>query len=75
VRELDADLHRSWVIGPSADDLVAAEHAGCRAMIVDSGHEPELLVARRPAQPYQVAPDLITAAGLIIEEVHAEAAA
>jgi len=73
--ELEADLRRSWIIGSSADDLVAARNAGCRAIIVDSGHEPELLVTRRPAQSQRVAPDLITAAGLIIDESHAEAAA
>jgi len=73
--ELDADLRRSWMISSSADDIVAARHASCRAMLVDSGHEPELLVVRRQAQPYQVAPDLITAANAIIEEMHAEAAA
>ncbi|MGQ0643315.1 MAG: HAD hydrolase-like protein [Gemmatimonadaceae bacterium] len=73
--ELGADLQHSWLIGSSADDVLAARNARCRAMLVDSGHEPELLVARRLAQPHRVAPDLITAAGLIVDEAHAEAAA
>jgi histidinol-phosphate phosphatase family protein len=73
--EFAADLRRSWLIGATADDVVAARNAGCRAIVVDSGHEPELLVARRPAQPYELAPDLITAADLILEQAHAEAAA
>ncbi|MGH7713671.1 MAG: D-glycero-alpha-D-manno-heptose-1,7-bisphosphate 7-phosphatase [Gemmatimonadaceae bacterium] len=73
--EMDADLRRSWLVGHSADDVLAARNADCRAMLVDSGHEPELLVARRQAQPYEVAPDLITAADLITAGQHAEAAA
>lgn len=73
--ELGADLGRSWLIGDSADDVVAARNATCRAILVDSGHEPELLAAHRLAQHYHVAPDLCTAADLIIDELQAEAAA
>jgi len=73
--ELGADLRRSWLIGDSADDVTAARNAGCRAILVDSGHEPELLAAHRLAQSHQVAPDLCTAADLIIDELHTEAAA
>jgi histidinol phosphatase-like enzyme len=73
--EHGADLRRSWIIGAAPDDVAAAHEVGCRALLVDSGHEPELVVARRPATRHQIAPDLISAAGLIIDEAHAEAAA
>lgn len=73
--ELGADLARSWLIAISPDALHAARSVGCRTILVDSGHEPELLVPRRHAQPYDVAPDLSTAAALAIAEHHADAAA
>lgn len=73
--ELGADLKRSWLIGNSADDMLAARHAGCQGLVVDSGSENELFVGRRQAHGYHVAPDLCTAADLIIGESQTEAAA
>lgn len=73
--ELGADLKRSWLIGDSADDMLAARQAGCQGLIVDSGSEIELFVGRRQAHTYHVAPDLCGAADLIIEELQTEAAA
>jgi histidinol phosphatase-like enzyme len=73
--ELGADLQRSWLIGDSADDMLAARHASCRGLVVDSGSENELFVGRRQAHTYHVAPDLCTAADLIIGELQTEAAA
>jgi histidinol-phosphate phosphatase family protein len=75
VHEWSADLTQSWLIANSLDALVAARNAGCRTILMDSGHEPELLVPRRHLQPYHVAPDLSTAAALAIEEHQADAAA
>ena len=74
-KELDADLSHSWFIGDSPDDVTAARKASCRVVLVDSGHEPELLAARRQLQTYPLAPDLCAAADLIIEGMVAEAAA
>jgi histidinol-phosphate phosphatase family protein len=74
-QELGADLGRSWLIGTTIDATAAAHAAGCRAILVDSGQESELLLSRRQPQPYQVAPDISAAAALLIEEHHAEAAA
>lgn len=74
-KELHADLRRSWLIGSTMDAIAAARSAGCRAILVDSGQEPELLAPRRQAQLHQVAPDLSTAAALLIDEHHAEVAA
>lgn len=73
--ELGADLPRSWLIGDSADDVLAARNASCRALVVDSGSESELFVGRRQTHPYRVAPDLCTAADLIVGELQTEAAA
>jgi histidinol-phosphate phosphatase family protein len=73
--ELGADLERSWLIGTTVDATVAAGAAGCRAILVDSGQESELLVSRRQPQSHQVAPDISAAAALLIEEHHADAAA
>lgn len=73
--ELGADLRRSWLVGDSPDDVAAARKASCRFILVDSGHESELLVTRRQPQTYHVAPDLCAAADLIIAEMIAEAAA
>ncbi|HEY7566692.1 MAG TPA: HAD-IIIA family hydrolase [Gemmatimonadaceae bacterium] len=73
--ELGADLQRSWLIGDSADDMLAARHASCRGLVVDSGSENELFVGRRQTHTYHVAPDLCTAADLIIGELQTEVAA
>jgi D-glycero-D-manno-heptose 1,7-bisphosphate phosphatase len=75
VRDLGADLRHSWLIGRSPDDVAAARQAGCRAVLVDSGHEPQLLAVRPLPLAYEVAPDLCAAADLILEERQTEAAA
>ena len=73
--ELGADLQRSWLIGDSADDMLAARHASVRGLVVDSGSESELFVGQRQTHSYHVAPDLCTAVDLIIDEMQTEAAA
>jgi D-glycero-D-manno-heptose 1,7-bisphosphate phosphatase len=74
-RDLGADLRHSWLIGRSTDDVLAARDAGCRAVLVDSGHEPQLLAVRQLPLSYDVAPDLCAAADLILDERRTEAAA
>jgi histidinol-phosphate phosphatase family protein len=35
----DIDLARSWMIGDILDDVEAGHRAGCRAILLDNGHE------------------------------------
>ena len=44
------DLARSWLIGDILDDVEAGHRAGCRAILLDNGHETEWLPGphRRP---------------------------
>jgi D-glycero-D-manno-heptose 1,7-bisphosphate phosphatase len=41
-RELDIDLSRSWMIGDKLCDAAAGEAAGCRSILVRTGHGREL---------------------------------
>jgi len=36
-RELDIDLHRSWIVGDAERDLLAGERVGLRAVLVGTG--------------------------------------
>ncbi len=36
---LGIDLKKSWMIGDILDDVEAANRAGCRAVLIDNGHE------------------------------------
>ena len=56
-RELDLDLARSWVVGDSETDVLAARAAGCRAALV--GAVPSV------SHPDVVAPSLADAAEVI----------
>ncbi len=38
-RELSINLSKSWVIGDILDDIEAGKRAGCRAVLIDNGHE------------------------------------
>ena len=40
-REHDIDLARSWFVGDILHDVEAAHRAGCRAVLLDNGHETE----------------------------------
>jgi D-glycero-D-manno-heptose 1,7-bisphosphate phosphatase len=63
-RDLDLDLPASFAIGDKKSDMAAGQAAGCRTILVRTGHggrgEPELEV-----EPDAVATDLEHAAGLI----------
>ena len=58
--ELDLDVRRSWMIGDSESDVVAAHAAGCRAALV--GAVPERW------EPDLVAPSLDAASKLIVRD-------
>jgi D-glycero-D-manno-heptose 1,7-bisphosphate phosphatase len=38
-RNLDIDLNLAWMIGDILDDVEAGKRAGCRAILIDTGHE------------------------------------
>jgi len=64
--DLDLDLARSWMIGDILNDVEAGHRAGCRAALVDNGGETEWLPGP-DRTPDLTAPDLATAARLILE--------
>src|SRR5262245_33354588 len=62
-RELDIDLSRSWMIGDKVTDAQAGAAAGCRTILVRTGHGREL-----PAElPLASVVDDITAAVEIVD--------
>jgi D,D-heptose 1,7-bisphosphate phosphatase len=63
-RDHDIDLGRSWFVGDILDDVEAGRRAGCRAALIDNGHETEW--KRSPLRrPDVVARDMAEAARLI----------
>jgi D-glycero-D-manno-heptose 1,7-bisphosphate phosphatase len=60
------DLARSWLVGDILDDVEAGRRAGCRTILVDSGHETEW-VLRPDRVPHRIASDLLDAARLIAD--------
>jgi HAD superfamily hydrolase (TIGR01662 family) len=67
-REQDIDLTRSWLVGDILDDIEAGRRAGCRTVLLDSGHETEWV--RSPLRtPDLVARDLAEAARLICAQM------
>ncbi|MEI7297536.1 HAD-IIIA family hydrolase [Paraburkholderia tropica] len=65
-REHGFDLERSWMVGDILDDVEAGNRAGCRALLIDCGHETEWQSA--PARlPYAIVSDLHEAARMIVE--------
>jgi D-glycero-D-manno-heptose 1,7-bisphosphate phosphatase len=60
----EIDLARSWMVGDILDDIEAGHRAGCRAVLVDVGHE---TVWKRGAYrlPDFTVPDLLSAAAVI----------
>ncbi len=64
-RELKIDLSGSWVIGDILDDVEAGRQAGCRTILIDTGHETERVMSyvRRP--DYTVS-NLVEAARVVL---------
>lgn len=68
--ELDIDLERSFMVGDNLTDLLAGIAAGCRTVLVRTGHgqKSEKALAALDWQPDFVADDLSEAAEWIIEQ-------
>jgi D-inositol-3-phosphate glycosyltransferase len=60
-RALDIDLERSWMIGDILDDVEAGHRAGCRAILLDVGHETHWLAGDLRVPEHRCA-DLLEAA-------------
>jgi D-glycero-D-manno-heptose 1,7-bisphosphate phosphatase len=66
-RELKLDLARSWAVGDSVRDVLAARHAGCAgAILVRTGHDVTEAV-RWLGPGTKIAQDLAEAANMILE--------
>lgn len=63
--ELGLDLAASWMLGDILDDVEAGNRAGCRSVLVGSGHETEWVWSPQ-RRPWGVAPDLAAAVGLVL---------
>ena len=61
----DLDLAASWFIGDILDDVEAGHRAGCRAILLDNGHETQWLPGPDRTPDY-TAPDLEAAARTIL---------
>jgi D,D-heptose 1,7-bisphosphate phosphatase len=63
--DLGIDLAASWMIGDILDDVQAGRAAGCRAILLDNGHETQWM--RSPdREPDAVAKDLAEAADIVL---------
>lgn len=60
------DLRASWMIGDILHDVEAGNRAGCRTLLIDNGNETEWRLGPRRL-PTRIAPDLYSAAMLIVE--------
>jgi D-glycero-D-manno-heptose 1,7-bisphosphate phosphatase len=71
-RDLNLDLSRSWVVGDQWRDVQLAHVAGCRSVLVRTGHG----ASQEGAWPQDVAPptatcdNLIAAVSVILERDH-----
>jgi histidinol-phosphate phosphatase family protein len=63
--EHDIDLPRSWFVGDILNDVEAGRSAGCRTVLLDTGHETEWVLARGRL-PHHVVGDLRQAARVIL---------
>ena len=64
VAALNISRRRSWLIGDSSADMLAAEHAGVRSILVETGHAG--LDHKHFVTPTYVAPDLQAAVDFIL---------
>ena len=65
--ELVLDLSRSWAIGDILDDVCAGRRAGCRTILIDTGHETEWQWSADRC-PEFIAPDLAEAARYVLAQ-------
>ncbi|WP_141735551.1 D-glycero-alpha-D-manno-heptose-1,7-bisphosphate 7-phosphatase [Oligoflexus tunisiensis] len=64
-RELDIDLSASWFIGDILHDVEAGHRAGCRAILINNGHETEWDFSSALRVPDYTAHSLVEAARYI----------
>jgi len=64
-RDLGIDLARSWVIGDTTTDLELARRAGCRSILVHTGHAGK--DGRYPTRPDIEAADIAEAVDFILD--------
>jgi histidinol-phosphate phosphatase family protein len=64
-RDWQIDLSQSWLVGDTLDDVEAGSRAGCRTVLVDTGHETEWRLAQY-RQPHHLAGSLRQAAHQIV---------
>jgi histidinol-phosphate phosphatase family protein len=65
-QELNADLDSSWMIGDSTADLQAAQNAGVRSILLETGMAG--MDEKYPALPCYISPNLLTAVNFILHE-------
>jgi D-glycero-D-manno-heptose 1,7-bisphosphate phosphatase len=64
--EHGVDLARSWLVGDILDDVEAGRRAGCRTILLDTGHETEWFL-HPDRVPHRMASDLVDAARLVTD--------
>lgn len=65
-KDLNGERQRSWLIGDSSADLLAAKNAGVRSILVETGNAG--LDAKYPVLPNYIFPDLQSATQFILHE-------
>jgi histidinol-phosphate phosphatase family protein len=65
-KELNADLSASWLIGDSTADILAAQNAGVRSILLETGNAG--LDEKYPVVPDHISPNLLTAVHYILHE-------
>ena len=74
-RDLDLDLHRSWLVGDAVSDLEAARAAGVRGILVRTGRGTEQQnLLSDPIESCLVVTDLAAAVETILTSVEEDAA-
>lgn len=63
---LNADLNASWMIGDSTVDILAAQRAGVRSVLLETGNAG--LDEKYPVAPDHISPNLLTAVNYILHD-------
>jgi D-glycero-D-manno-heptose 1,7-bisphosphate phosphatase len=71
-RELGIDLHRSWCVGDILHDVEAGRRAGCRTVLLCTGHETEWHLGPRRV-PHAIARDFDEAVAVILAQTNRDA--
>ena len=65
-KELNADLGASWMIGDSTADILTAQSAGVRSILLETGNAG--LDEKYPVLPEHISPDLLAAVHYILHD-------